>query len=216
LRSGTEFGIRFITIEMILNSVKTVVGSCTALGLDCRGTPVASARLLRSLGYNVYQVKRFWEEIESLDRSRVPIFRSSVAEFDVRFLVNEGPLYEIVFKGKIVPVDEADLKKIGNYIFAPRARKLYLRLIGKAEGYIDINLVRVLSLAEKRMPGITSRLSDSIEAYIRKGSSKYINNVLVDIIKNFRGLLRLIIPEFPKDVISLKSLIPFLRRVEKS
>jgi len=210
---STGVRLRYSTVDMMLSSLNTLVRSCVAINLECRRSPTTTTRLLRRLGYNTYQVKRFWEEVELLNHNHIPVYKSSFAEFDVKFIVDEGPLYETVVGKYIIPIDENDLSRVGRYMFASKAHRLYLRLVGRAGGYIDINLVRVLSLAERRIPGLTSMLADSVRSYLRDEDTSKLEEALLQVFESFGEVLSLIIPSFPRSLSSLRNLIPLLRRI---
>ncbi len=208
--------IKITTIDMILDSVRMVVDACVGLKLECRKVPATTARLLRSLGYNAYQVKKFWEDIEPLNYRLIPLYKSGLAEFDIKIVVDEGPLYEAIFRGKyFVPVSEEDLNSLDNYLFAPKAHRLYLRIAGRAGGYMDINLVRIMLLAERKFPNITTLIIKAIRRYLREGDVSGLEEVTRHIVKNFGGLLSIVIPLFPKTPLSLREFIPLLRRITK-
>lgn len=204
---------RHLTIEMLLKSIKAIVESCKALGLECRDPSATTTSLLKSLGYNVYQIKRFWDDIERANHKVLVLYKFRNSEFGLKFLVDEGPIYEAVVRNKLIPLDENDLKKIKAYLFAPRGRRLFMRLVGGSGGYIDINLIRILILVERKSPGTLQELIDAIEKYLKTGEVKILKRITLNLFHNFKDILSLVLPNLPENLELLIRLIPLLRRL---
>ncbi len=198
---------------MILSSIRTIVESCITLDLDCRDPPASTTSLLKSLGYNPYQIKRFWEDIERVNHRVLVLYKFGSSEFGLKFIIDEGPIYEVVVKDKIVPLDENDAKKIETYLFAPKGRRLFLRLSGGSGGYIDINLIRILLLVERSSPGVLSSLINSIDEYLKFGRSEKLKEMTLQMFHNFKDILSLVLPAIPDNLELLLRLIPLLRKL---
>ena len=198
---------------MILNSIKTIVESCRALDLECRDPPATTTSLLKSLGYNSYQIKRFWEDIEKVNHKALVLYKLGSSEFGLKFIIDDGSIYEIAIKNKIVPLDENDAKRMETYLFAPKGRRLFMRLSGGSGGYIDINLVRVLLLVERSSPGTLSSLISSIEEYLKSGRSEKLKKITLKMFYNFKDVLSLLLPTIPDNLELLLRVIPLLRKL---
>lgn len=205
-----------IIVEAIIRAAKETSTTCMELNLHCYDPPVAISPLLRCLGYNEYQVRRFWRYFEEGGRIDVEIYRYLEAQFKIISVYRKETISHI--RHSCVPVDLLDCHKLGSEcIKTPHTHALYLYVdgrVGNAE--IKINIVRLLSLLYSMNRRVVDKLLDSILDLLwnRVSVEEFYDRVL-EALNLGDHVLSVALPLKPNSREKLLQLSPVLRRIQQ-
>jgi len=201
--------------EAIVNSIRMVYSKCVELNLECIDPPCVITPLLRCLGYNEYQIRRFWFFFENLgDNVNFEIYHYSSASFNL--LLSYGKETIMHLKGSYIPLDELDCQRIGSQcIKTPHAHALYIYIEGRMRNTaIRLNVVRVLRLLYLRNPKLTDELMETLINVIwRRTSILELYNKVLEALSTGSNILKFILPFTPSTLKDLLELSPILRRI---
>ncbi|GAB6148742.1 hypothetical protein JCM10135_12840 [Stetteria hydrogenophila] len=211
-------GIPPLFIEAVARSAGHVSLRCAELGLRCMDPPSATSHLLRRLGYNEYQVRRFWLLLGRAGGGLgVEVYRYAPVSFTLVLRYRKGPVAHL--RGGCLPLDSLDCRVLGSRcVKAPHSHALYIYLEGTLEGSGDamlrVNAVRLLSRLARRSRRAVESLVDAVvdAAWGRAGASSLYEAVL-EALRLGRGLLRHVLPLLPGTVEELALFSPALRRL---
>ncbi len=202
--------------EAIIKAAKKTSSTCIELDLRCYDPPVVISPLLRCLGYNEYQVRKFWRYFEEGGEIRVEVYRYLKARFDIISIYRKEATSHI--KRSCVPLDAIDCHRIGSdCIKTPHSHALYLYIDGKiGNAGIRINVIRLLSLLYAMNRRVADSLLDSILDIIWGRAS--VHELYEKVLKALSlgdEILGVALPLKPDDKNKLLKLSPILRKIHK-
>ena len=202
--------------EAIIRAAKKTSSTCMELGLHCYDPPVVISPLLRCLGYNEYQVRRFWRYFEEGGEINVEVYRYLEAQFNIISVYKKETVSHIRYS--CVPVDSLDCHKLGSEcIKTPHTHALYLYVdgrVGNAE--IRMNIIRLLSLLYSIDRRVVDSLLDSIlDMLWNRINVEELYNRVLDALNLGDHVLRVALPLKPDSKEKLLQLSPILRRIQQ-
>ncbi len=204
-------------VEAIIKSAKRVVEDCIELGLKCLDPPATITPLLRCLGYNEYQARKFWAFFENLEKPlEVKIYKYLSIEF--KLLIAHRKEIVMHLKKGCTPLDELDCRRLHKEcIKTPHAHALYVFLEGRVEeDYIRLNIIRLLKLLYEKYPDKTRKILDIlVEAAWDHRKINEVYSIILEILRTESELLKLIVPLIPLSINELVERSPILRRIHK-
>jgi len=201
--------------EAIINSIREVYLKCTDLDLRCTDPPCVITPLLRCLGYNEYQIRRFWSLFENLGSNiSFEIYHYSSARFNLSLSYRKETIMHL--KGGCIPLDELDCQRLGSQcIKTPHSHALYMYIEGRmGNTSIRVNVVRVLRLLYPRNPKLTDELMETLINIIwRRTSILELYDKVLEALRMGSNILRFILPFIPTTPKDLLELSPILRKI---
>ena len=200
--------------EALVGSVKSIVLKCAELGLRCANPPCATTPLLRSLGYNEYQVRRFWSFFEDIGSLRIEIYHYHAAHFYLTLNYEKETI--MYLEENHIPLDDLDCQRMGSRCLkVPHSHALYMYLEGGVGGaFTHANAIRILALSYLKNPRLVEELLNKIRHVIwRQEEIQELYDVVLKILLENIGILKYILPLIPNTKEKLLKLSPFLRRI---
>ncbi len=204
--------------EAIVKSIRRVYSKCAELNLKCTDPPCVISPLLKCLGYNEYQVRRFWSILESLGSSiSLEIYRHSLAHFNLVLSYRKETVMHL--RNNCIPLDEIDCLRLGSEcIKTPHAHALYVYIDGRIEHTsIRVNVIRALYFLYLKNPRIVDELMNAlIDVIWERGSPLKLYNMVLSALNIGSSILQLILPIVPGNIRDLLRLSPILRKISSS
>lgn len=201
--------------EAIVNSIRKVSSKCIELNLRCTDPPCVITSLLRCLGYNEYQIRRFWSFFENLGSNiSFEIYHYSSTRFNLSLSYRKETIMHL--KESCIPLDELDCQRLGSQcIKTPHSHALYMYIEGgMGNTSIRLNVVRVLRLLYPRNPRLTDELMETLINIIWKRASVLeLYDKILEVLRVGDDILRFILPFTPNTLKDLLELSPILRRI---
>jgi len=201
--------------EAIVNSIRKIYSKCAELDLRCIDPPCVITPLLRCLGYNEYQIRRFWAFFENLGSNiSFEIYHYSSARFNLLLSYRKETIMHL--KESCIPLDELDCQRLGSQcIKTPHSHALYMYIEGRMENTgIRLNVVRVLRLLYLKNPKLTDELMETLMGIIwRRTSILELYDKILEALRTGSNILRFILPFIPNTLKDLLELSPILRRI---
>ncbi len=200
--------------EALIKAAKKTSSTCMELNLSCYDPPVVISPLLKCLGYNEYQIRKFWRYFEEGGKIKVEIYRYLEAHFEIISIYRKETISHI--RHSCVPVDAIDCHKIGSdCVKTPHSHVLYVYVDGKiGNAEIRMNIIRLLSLLYAINRKVVDRLLDTILDLVwnRVSVDEFYDRVL-ETLKLGDNILGVVLPLKPNDKNQLLQLSPILRRI---
>ncbi len=204
--------IREQFVEDLVSSAKKVIKGCIDGEFKCIDPPITITRLLEEMNLGEYRLRRFWADAQKIAGTTVKLYSRMGSEFLISVEVRQGSVYFNEEFG--IPVDFIDCKMHPeSCIVIPRTYSLYVYLDGNIENTkYHINVIRLLVLLERSMPGTSYKILDAILRLARNDKRGYLElvNVLLVIFKNI-SVLKYILPFMPMSVKDILNMSPVLR-----
>jgi len=204
--------IREQFVEDLVSSAKKLIKGCIDGEFKCIDPPITITRLLEEMNLGEYRLRRFWADAQKIAGTTVKLYSRMGSEFLISVEVRQGSVY---FNEEFdIPVDFIDCKMHPeSCIVIPRTYSLYVYLDGNIENTkYHINVIRLLVLLERSMPGTSYKILDAILRLARNDKRGYLElvNVLLVIFKNI-SVLKYILPFMPMSVKDILNMSPVLR-----
>ncbi len=204
--------IREQFVEDLVSSAKKVIKGCIDGEFKCIDPPITITRLLEEMNLGEYRLRRFWADAQKIAGTTVKLYSRMGSEFLISVEVRQGSVYFNEEFG--IPVDFIDCKmRPESCIVIPRTYSLYVYLDGNIENTkYHINVIRLLVLLERSMPGTSYKILDAILKLARNDERGYLElvNILLVIFKNI-SVLKYILPFMPMSVKDILNMSPVLR-----
>ncbi len=204
-----------IFAEAILNSIRMIYTKCAELGLRCNDPPCVITPLLKCLGYNEYQIRRFWATFEDLGNGIVlEIYRYSLARFNLVISYRKETVMHL--RHKCIPLDEIDCRRLGSEcIKTPHSHALYIYIDGRVENTVArLNVIRILYFLYSKNPRVVDELMEALRGVIwNRGNVLELYDKVLSGLRIGSSVLKLILPLVPSNVEELLRLSPILRRI---
>lgn len=209
-------------LEMLVKAAEKLVEACTNYNLDCRDPPLATTRLLYSMGYSQYLIRSMWKALQSSPGTPV-LYKYRNATFNLMVKTSIEAVCSISYNGLIIPLDAMDAIKIkrGGHLchFTPRSHTVRIYLNGNVLEHVEIriNIIRLLTLMARDY-GLerTFSLLDSLTNVIWRRGSGELESFLLEALHNegYRRILSFILPYVPKTPEEIYKVSPALRRIK--
>ncbi|MCE4608514.1 MAG: hypothetical protein F7B61_06125 [Caldisphaeraceae archaeon] len=202
-------------LKSSLDCATKILKFCIEKNLRCRDAPIATTRLLKSIGLSEYQERSYWKHAEDLSKEhRIILYKYGSIEFNLSFELKDVKIYHF----DSIPVDYIDCKILGgDCSITNRGHALYIYVVGKIENSLiksnGINLIRLLSITNNEL---AFRLIESIYSLINNNNQKGFENLANNLLSILKvPAVALILPKLPKDFNELLKFSPQLRRIAK-
>lgn len=200
--------------EAIVNSVGKILSKCVEMNLKCMDPPSVITPLLRCLGYNEYEIRRFWSFFEKNKGSlSFEIYRYSSVKFSLSFIYRKEAVMHL--REDCIPVDELDYQRLKpQCVRTPHSHALYMYIEGEiGDSHMRLNVVNALYLLYLRNSKIVDKLLDTLIdiAWGRAKTSELYEKVL-EAIGIGSDVLKFILPSIPTTLKELLKISPILRR----
>ena len=198
-------------IEILGKAITALLECCYGERLRCIDPPTATTGMLYSLGLYQYAIRSFWKDLP-LGVASIPVYKYLNTSFQIEVEHIVGPVRELRCGDRLIPVDRIDARSLET-VFSPHSHAIYLRLAGRIEGnIIRINIIRLAKLMETYDPGSVQRtLGGILKMYDSRRMLRRLEGELLDYLKRWRGILRLILPYMPEREEELLKVSPILR-----
>ncbi len=204
--------IREQFVEDLVSSAKKLIKGCIDGEFKCIDPPITITRLLEDMNLGEYRLRRFWADAQKIAGTTVKLYSRMGSEFMFSVEVRQGSVYFNENFG--IPVDFIDCKmRPESCIVIPRTYSLYVYLDGNIENTrYHINVIRLLVLLERSMPGASYKILDAVLRLARSDKKGYIElvNVLLMIFRSI-SVLKYILPFMPMSVKDMLNMSPVLR-----
>lgn len=201
--------------EAIVNSVRIILLKCIELNLKCTDPPIVITPLLRCLGYNEYQIRKFWSFFENLEGNiGFEIYHYSSAHFSLSLSYRKKTIMHL--EESCIPLDELDCQELRSQcIKTPHSHALYVYIEGKiGNSSIRLNIVKVLYLLYLRNPKLTDELIETLINIIwKRASIRELYDKVLEVLKVGNDILQFILPSIPITSRDLLKLSPILRKI---
>lgn len=219
-----RLSIKPLQIEVLINATNILVHSCVRRGLDCRDPPLATTRLLYSMGYTQYLIRSLWKTLSKI-HGDVTLYKYKGALYNLSIIHGIEPSCMLGENGLFIPLDDLDATRLkhGGHVclFTPRTHVVRVYLTGSILEHvgIKINIIRLLYLLAKEA-GLrkVERLLSELKELAWEGNLGVVEKELISFFKykKYAKIISFFLPFIPHDGEELLKVSPILRKLHAS